>query len=288
MKILVTGATGFIGHRLLPRLRDHHEVFALARRALPSHPEASVIAMDLAKPLDLNALPAKMDVIIHLAQARASSPEVADELLAVNTLSTRHLLDYGRGAGVRRFILASTGDVYGWRLGLCKENDPPAPKSDYAVTKHSAEMLAQAYAAYFQNCILRFFHPYGPEQLGRLIPKLASRIERRQAVQLNKGDRPNLTPIYVDDALTAIERAVDSSYSGVVNIAGDQVISVRRLAELIGSVLKIKPVFNETDMEATDLSGDNQLMKEVFGGWSMNNLSDGLARTFKDEEVPGW
>ena len=287
MKVLVTGATGFIGRRLLTRLRDHHEVFALARGELQPGEDVSVIAADLARPLDLNALPAEIDVIIHLAQAKVSPPGDAHELLAVNTLSTRHLLDYGRGAGARRFILASTGDVYGRRFGLCKESDTLAPDGDYALTKHSAEMLTQTYSAYSQTCILRFFHPYGPEQFERLIPMLASRIERRQAVQLNQGDRPNLTPIYIDDAVTAIERAVDSSYSGVVNIAGDQVVSVRRLAEQIGSVLKVKPVFNETDMETADLSGDNQLMKEVFGGWPMITLSDGLARTFKREEAAG-
>ena len=240
--------------------------------------------MDLARPLDMRVLPARIDVIVHLAQANVSFPAGANELLAVNTGSTQRLLDYGRRAGARRFILASTGDVYGRRFGPCRESDPVAATSYYALTKQAAEILTQAYAGYFQTCIFRLFHPYGLDQSDRLIPRLADAIRQGKAIKLNEDDRPRLTPIYVDDVVRAIELAIDSSYSGIVNVAGDSVVTMRELAGQIGCLLGTRPVFEATGEDSADLIGDNALMKQALGAWPMNTLADGLSRTFKDED----
>ncbi|MEW6207222.1 MAG: NAD(P)-dependent oxidoreductase [Acidobacteriota bacterium] len=281
MKILVTGANGFIGHNLVSRLSGQHEVLAVAREPrLAHHKTASFVVMDLSLPLDMRAMPSQMDVIVHLAQANVSWPEGANELFAVNTSATQQLLDYGRRAGARQFILASTGDVYGRRAGLAKETDAAQPASHYAATKYAAEFVVQSYCDYLASCILRLYQPYGPGQLNRLIPKLAERIRQQSAVRLHKNDGPRLTPIYIDDVTRAVERAIASSYSGTVNIAGDQIVSMRELAEAIGRALKSQPSFVETDETMADLMGDNSLMKEVLGNWDMIALADGLARTF--------
>lgn len=246
---------------------------------------AHLLELDLAHPLDTRELPERIDVIVHLAQANVSFPEAAKELLAVNTVSTQHLLDYGRRAGAQRFILASTGDVYGRRFELCKESDTLRPATFYALTKQAAELLTQAYSGYLQTCILRLFHPYGSGQSNRLIPNLVDRLRRQETIRLNKDDRPRVTPIYIDDVVTAILRAMDSSYSGIVNVAGDRVVSIRELAEEIGCALKSKSSFEESGEESGDMMGDNGLMKQVFGAWPMITLSEGLSRTFNGEET---
>jgi nucleoside-diphosphate-sugar epimerase len=94
-----------------------------------------------------------------------------------------------------------------------------------------------------------------------------------------------MTPVYVDDVTRAIECAIDSSYSGTINIAGDRVVSVRELAEEIGRVFGSEPVFEETGEESADLMGDNSLVKRVLGEWNMVALSEGLSRMFKGEEA---
>lgn len=290
MQVLVTGANGFIGRDLIPRLSRHHEVLAVVRgphQAAPSE-RVSVVAMDLARSLRTKMLPAQIDIIIHLAQANVQFPEGASELFAVNTSATQQLLDYGRRAGARQFILASTGDVYGWHLGLCRETDPAEPVSYYAATKHAAETLTRAYSDYFATCVLRLFQPYGPGQLNRLIPRLADRIRQQQAVRLHKDDQPRLTPIHIDDVARAIERSIDKCYTGTLNIAGEQVVSMRELAETIGRMLGSQPVFEETGQVWADLMGDNSLMKQVLGRWDMIMLADGLSRTFKGEEAIPW
>lgn len=287
MKILVTGSAGFIGSHLVSSLRDGNELFAVvrdARQAMSTAMAASVV-MDLSRTLDASALPSKIDVIIHLAQANVAFPEGANELMAVNTSATQQLLDYGRRAGAGQFILASTGDVYGHHFGLSKEADPVSPGSYYGITKYAAEMLVQSYSAYFVPCVLRLFQPYGPGQSGRLIPKLAGSIKRGETVRLHNEDRPGVTPIYIDDVTRAIRAALDSAYSGVLNIAGDQALSMRKLAQEIGHVIGKEPVFENTNEEAADLMGDNSFMKKALCGWDLVSLGEGLERTLKSEEA---
>lgn len=285
MKVLVTGATGFIGQYLVRGLSAQHEVFVVARNPIPSSSQltCSIITMDLARPIDSRALPEQVDTIIHLAQAPVALPESANEMFAVNTHSTQQLLDYSRRSGARRFVLASTGDVYG-REGRAREIDPAAPVSFYGVTKRAAEMLVESYSDYFETCILRLFHPYGPGQSNRLIPKMAERLRLQQPVLLHDNDRPHVTPIYIDDLILAIERVVESSYVGILNIAGERGVSIRELAEEIGSVLGYRPIFEDTGKAVVDLAGDNDLMKEVLGKWTMVSLAEGLNRALNVKE----
>ncbi len=286
MKILVTGANGFIGRHLVSRLLRRHDVFAVVRdsRQILSSDGISLIVMNLSRQLDTSILPTQIDVIIHLAQANVPFPEAANELFAVNTSAVQQLLDYGRRVGARQFILASTGDVYGERFEPCKETDSVAPANYYAVTKYAAEMLVRSYSTYLHPCIVRIFRPYGPGQSNRLIPNLANRIRQEKIVRLHKDDCPHMTPVFIDDVIIAFERAIDPSYYGTVNLAGDRVVSIRELAEEIGRVLERRPIFEETGEKSADMMADNDLMKQVFGRWDMVTLTDGLSRTLKGKE----
>jgi nucleoside-diphosphate-sugar epimerase len=270
----------------VPRLAARHEVLAVVRSPgqIVAGGPTRVVVMDLTEALEPTGLPPRIDVIIHLAQANVRFPEGAGELFAVSANATQQLLDYGRRAGARRVILGSSGDVYGRRLGSCQESDPVAPASFYAVTKRTAEMLVESYAAYLKPCNLRLFQPYGRGQSDRLIPRLADRIRQQKPIYLNRGDRPRTTPIYIDDVTCAVERAMDSAYAGTVNVAGDTVVSMRELAEAIGRVIERRPVFEERDEESGDLAGDNGLMKRVFGEWPMVGLTDGLSRALRPKE----
>ena len=290
MKVLITGGTGFIGRHLIARLSGRHELFTLVREQhqAPAGHSCTVVGSDLARPLDHKLLPAEIDIIIHLAQANIPFPQAADELFAVNVASTQQLLDYARRAGARRFILASSGDVYGRRTGICRESDCAMPANYYAITKYASELLAMAYSDYLQACILRFFQPYGPSQSNRLIPKLAARILQHQPIQLNKHGGPRVSPIFIDDVACAVELAIASSYCGVLNIAGDPVISMQVLAEEIGGALDVNPRFQYSGDEAFDIGGDNRLMMQVLGSWPMVGLADGLSRALTRGEGTGW
>lgn len=282
MKILVTGAAGFIGRQLVAHLAGRHEVIALTRSETQAEPgrQWAAVAMDLARPLEAHRLPSRVDVIINLAQANVPFPEFADKLLAVNTAAVQQLLDYARSAEARRFVLASSGDVYGARIGKCRESDEPFPKSFYGVTKYAAELLTQPYSDYFQSCMLRLFQPYGPAQTGRLIPRMAEHIQHGQPIRLNRDSRPFLSPIFITDVIAAFERASLCDYSGVVNVAGETIVGMRELAERVGQVLGLAPVFEDTGQDVGDLMGDNARMKKVLELHPSVGLDEGLACTF--------
>lgn len=286
MRLLITGASGFIGRHLISRLSARHEVYALVRNPSQTLSGEGVysIVMNLAHTLDSRALPDRIDVIIHLAQANVPFPDAANELFAVNTSATQQLLNYGRRSLARRFLLASSGDVYGNRTGPCKETDDLAPADFYGLTKYASELLVYSYRDYLEPCVLRLFKPYGEGQMNRLIPRLADSIRKGKRVRLNKNDRPFMTPIYIGDVIAAFERAINSSYSGAINIAGDEVVSMRHLAKAIGDILKISPIFEETGEEAGDMMGDNTRMKEVLGSWLMVEMAEGLRRICEDKK----
>jgi nucleoside-diphosphate-sugar epimerase len=282
MRVLITGAAGFVGRHLSARLAARHEVLAGVRRAAGVDLGAgvTVLELDVGGPLDRRSLPSSIDAVIHLAQTRAVFPDGASELFAVNTAATQHLLDYAYRAGARRFVLASSGNVYGDHLvDWCRESAPATPTSFYGAVKYSAELLVQTYSDLVPGCSLRLFTPYGADQAGRMVPNLASMVQQGKTVRLNRGDRPRVTPTHIDDVVTAFERTLTSAYTGPLNVAGDTPVSVRELVELIGETLGVRPIFEPHDAEAGDLIGDNQRMKQVLGAWPLVDLADGLART---------
>lgn len=287
MKILVTGASGFIGSHLVPRLSSRHEVHALVRRPAPNLERKNVtpIIMDLAEFFDSELLPARVDVVIHLAQANVPFPEKANELFAVNTVATQRLLDYSRRVGAARFVLASSGEVYGSkRMDPCKETDSVQPESFYALTKYISEQLALAYASYLQVNILRLFSPYGPGQTNRLIPKMIQRIREGQPIELHQDDHPCLTPTYIDDVLMIFEKLLETPYSGILNVGGEESVSLRELTEILGRALDASPRFNQSGREKGNLVADNSLAKKILGMEFKVGLTEGIARILKSQE----
>ena len=142
VNVVVTGATGFIGSRVWPLLVAHgHAVTATARAGgYPAEPRVRWTICDVRDPGFADVLPRTADAVVHLAQAEGWPP--GDSLLgAVNVESTRLLLDYSRRAGVKRFILASSGSVYGGAPAPLREDQPARPLDAYARSKAEAEAL---------------------------------------------------------------------------------------------------------------------------------------------------
>ena len=241
MRVLVTGATGFIASHLIPALATAgHDVIAAGhdRGRIPSG--ATALVLDLAAP-DWPTLP-EVDAVVHLAQANVPFPDGAAALFAVNTASTQRLLEHARLTGARQFVLASSGSVYGTSEGPLAESSPLAARDFYSATKVAAERLVGAYDQHFGTTTLRLFVPYGPGQVRRMLPRLVDRIRSGEPILLNRGGRPRLNPIYVDDVSRVVIRALDGDGgAGVLNVAGDDVTDIRAVSELIGEVIGSEP-----------------------------------------------
>jgi len=282
MKVLVTGATGFVAPHLISRLvTDGHEVVALGHdeARIPAGDGITPVVVDLAAPIDGEAIP-EFDVVVHLAQANVPFPEGAGDLFRVNVVSTQELLDLARRRGAGRFVYASSGSVYGLGEGAVAEEDPRRADDFYGVTKRSGELVVGAYRDHVGAAILRFFAPYGPGQTGRLIPGLIARVRNGQAVTLRGGGRPRMTPIYVGDAVEAIVRSLSSSEQLVLNVAGNETASIRDLGECIGAIVGREPVFEDAGGGAPgDLIADNSRLHELLGSRALVPLDEGLRRT---------
>ena len=282
MRVLVTGANGFIGRRLLETYAGDHELLALARTPGPDLAGVEWITRDLREPLDAAGLPDRIDAVIHLAQSRRyrDFPEGVRDVFEVNTRSTLDLLEYARRAGAQSFVFTSSGGVYGNGDAPFAETDPAVPLSFYFSSKYSAELMIANYQPFFNSVVLRLFFVYGPGQDRMLIPTLIDRVTNDEVVTVEGELGLRINPIYVDDAVRVFQPALHFSGAGLFNVAGDEAVTIKDLAKLIGDVAGRRPKIKHTQSDsAGDLLGDNTKMRDSLGIVPEVSLRDGLART---------
>jgi nucleoside-diphosphate-sugar epimerase len=278
VRIIVTGATGFVASHLIPSLAGAgHEVIALGHDRQRIRAGSETLVFDLAAPA-WPTLP-DVDAVVHLAQANVPFPEGANSLFAVNATSTQRLLEHARLTGAQQFVLASSGSVYGTSDGVLTETSPLAARDFYSATKVAAERLVQAYDQHFGTTIMRLFVPYGPGQVNRMLPRLIDRVRSSEPIALNLEGRPRLNPVYVDDVSQVVIRALErDGGAGVLNVAGDDVTDIRGVSEMIGASLGIEPVFEEGDGQARDIVAANTALHTFLDGAGLVSLREGIER----------
>lgn len=279
MDILITGATGFVGGHLARRLAANHHLYFLVRdpkRGIPARGE--IIEADLSQPLYADGLPAHMDAIFHLAFAGLDhTPPQSIETYRINTVGTLSLLDYAHRAGVSHFVYASSGSVYGFGYDPLRETDPTTPSDFYGATKLSSEMLIQNSRPAFHTAILRLFRPYGPGLPRGVLREVADRIRDGRPVTLNDRGRPKTNPIFIDDTITILEQSLTATGHILSNVAGEETLTVRDLAAIIGRILGKTPVFETTDRPAPSItSADTRRMRSIFSLTNPTPLAEGL------------
>ena len=251
MRVLVTGAAGFIGQHLVRELAKHHEVVA----AYGSRPGDSELDVEWLQ-IDLRAadfgtrLPRRLDGIIHLAQSARyrEFPAGASDVFDVNVAATARLLEHGVASGAQTFVLASTGSVYAPSHQPVNESGPTAAGDLYGTSKLAAEILCRPYASELSVSALRLFFPYGPQQQGRLVPTLIERVATGRPVTLSGttgGMRFN--PMYVDDVVWVFMAALTEGWSEVLNVGAEQTLTVREAALTIAKRLGRRAAFEVTD-----------------------------------------
>lgn len=240
-RVLVTGATGCLGHRLtLELLAAGHQVVAQVRD--PGSAQtlvdagARLLVADLRQPLRPDML-AGVDQLHHCA-ALSSAWGRAEDFDAINVMATRKLLDAAVAAGVGRFVFASSPSIYADgtdRLDL--REDAPLPErlpSAYARSKFKAERLVLAAddARGMRTISLRPRAIYGHGDRS-LLPRLLAAM-RRGRVPLIEGGRALIDLTHVGDAARAFVLAGSSGIGGTAyNITSGEVFSFTQILDAV-------------------------------------------------------
>jgi nucleoside-diphosphate-sugar epimerase len=250
MRILVTGATGFIGVHLARLVRQQqHEVVATGRIELATE-KARAEALQregiairggsLLTPGFAAQLLAGCDAVIHLAAAQHEGNVPDSYYRDVNVSAHRLLLEAAVAAGVRRFVYGSTIGIYGSAVnGELSEDTEPRPENIYATTKLEAEGVTHRFSDRIETCIVRISETYGPGDL-RLL-KLFRGIDRGAFVMIGTG-RNLRQVIYVGDLVRGLLLAAtsDKAIGQTFVLAGSEVMTTADMVRQIATALGCK------------------------------------------------
>lgn len=259
MKILITGAAGFIGSHLAEHLLRSPQNFIVGLDALLGdqqikrqnlkqllrHPRFQFIEANLLH-ADLKSILQNVDAVYHLAGmpgVRSSWGPEFEAYTANNILATQKLLEACRGKQLNKFIFASTSSVYGEKHGAVSELAFARPLSPYGVSKLSAEHLCKVYqkSERLPLVILRYFTVYGPRQR----PDMAFHRFIRQALDDQPltifGDGKQTRDFtYIDDCVTGTVAVLNAEHviGETINIGGKARASVLDVINLLEKLMK--------------------------------------------------
>jgi nucleoside-diphosphate-sugar epimerase len=238
MRVLVTGASGFIGRMTCAELRSHeHQVTSLVRTPGTEPAGTRVIEGDVTDPTSLARAidTAQPDAILHLAAATATTRD-AELIDQVNVQGTRNLVDAARDAGVERFVFCSTvvtGNAHGETL--TEESTLPID-TPYGRSKQRGEDIVRESG--LRNTIIRPGHVYGAG--GWFEEELVKRLQQsgRLAV-VGKGDNW-WDVVRVEDVAAAFALALERAADGrIYNVADDSPVRYYDFVALTAEALEV-------------------------------------------------
>ena len=313
MKLLCTGAFGFIGSQFVKMLIEDYpevEVRAFARnsdqrksmRLVPyhNHPRLRLIVGDLTDINSVSGLAEGVDVIVNFAAKTFVDHSIKDASAFVqsNVIGTYNLLEEARKNKVKKYVQVSTDEVYGSILeGAYKENAPLNPTNPYSATKAAADMLVQSYGSTYglKYIITRTENNYGKFQH----PQKAMPVFVKHALNDIKipvyGDGGHMRQwLRVEDHCLAIMHLISLEKEGIYHVAGEQELKNIELAEMIlkilgkpKSLIELVPDFDIRPGHDRRYALDVTKLKET--GWRPKwNLKDGLEEAVKWYKENDW
>jgi dTDP-glucose 4,6-dehydratase len=303
MRVLVTGAAGFLGSHLCDRLlADGHRVIGMdnyitgtpANLAhLLHHPGFQFIRNDVTTFIELEG---PLDGVLHFASP--ASPvdylELPIQTLKVGSLGTHKALGLARAKGAR-FLLASTSEVYGDPLvhpqpeSYWGNVNPVGPRGVYDEAKRFAEALTMAYHRYhaLDTRIVRIFNTFGPRMRprdGRVVSNFIMQALRGEPLTVYGDGSQTRSFCYVEDLVEGIIRLFERGTPDPTNIGNPGEFTVRQLADHVLTLTQSRSEIvhrplpeDDPRVRQPDISRARQLL-----GWEPRvSLDEGLARTIE-------
>ncbi|MCE2455531.1 MAG: SDR family oxidoreductase [Gemmatimonadetes bacterium] len=301
MRVLVTGAAGFLGSHLAERfLVDGHSVIGLDSivtgavenvSLLEGYPGFTFVSGDVRSEVEVDG---QLDGVLHFA-SRASPRDYLDapvETLETGSVGTGNALALADRKGAR-FLLASTSEVYGDPTvhpqpeGYWGSVNPIGVRGCYDEAKRFAEALTMAWrrSEGLDTRIARIFNMYGPRLRphdGRVVSNFIFQALSGQPLTIFGDGSQTRSLCYVSDGVEGIYRLFRSDYAGPVNIGNPAEMTVREIAtavaELVGSTAGVTALplpDDDPKVRCPDIS----LARRVLGWEPKVDLRKGLGRT---------
>lgn len=282
VRVVVIGGNGFVGRHLCQTLATSGiEVINF------SSGTENGIALDSGLFSKQLTLPSQVHAVYYLAQSPRyhQVPEQSVHLMSVNCVAAVQVAEAARHAGVKRFIYASTGNVYHPSFKPINEAASLRRDNWYSLSKIMAEEALALYRSDLDVTIARIFGVYGPQQTNKLVPMIADRIRSGQNVYVDKNpqdanDKDGLTVslIYIDDLIHALISLMDIDCCPIINLAGLEAVSIRTLAtELAHCMGTSVSIQMKENARSFNLLADIQLQLSLVGR-PVVSLREGIER----------
>jgi dTDP-glucose 4,6-dehydratase len=303
MRVLVTGAAGFLGSHLCDRLlAQGHRVVGMDNvltgspaniAHLRTQPAFQFVMHDVTNFIELQG---PLDGVLHFASP--ASPvdylEYPIQTLKVGSLGTHKALGLAR-AKRARFLLASTSEVYGDPLvhpqpeGYWGNVNPVGPRGVYDEAKRFAEAMAMAYHRYhgLDTRIARIFNTYGPRMRpsdGRVVSNFIVQALKGEPLTVYGDGSQTRSFCYVNDLIEGITRLFENGDSEPTNLGNPHEFTVRELAERILALTGSRSPIVEKPLPVDDpkvRQPDIARARAALGWEPVVPLEDGLRRTIE-------
>lgn len=285
MQIALFGAGGYIGRHIAA----HFNQIGLSVIRYSSASEGT-FNPDTGFLADSVVIAPGTDCVIYLSQSPyyRQKSERADHMWGVNVVSAMKVAELARRVGVKRFIYASTGNVYSPSFSPLKEGFPVCRDNWYSLSKVHAEECLALFNNDMSVTSARIFGVYGPGQTDKLVPNLVRSIQSGVTINLapKQGDSEDdgglkVSLCYIDDIVDVFSKMLHKSGPEIINIAGSEVLSVRDVAQAVGVQLGIVPKFETGGQpRAFDLVAD---ISELVGLYNpkFTPFSEGIRQTLE-------
>jgi len=244
MKILVTGATGYIGQQLVKVLAERQNIVHILVRDIhspniPKHANIKVFKGDITEPGTIDSAIAGCERVFHAASYTRLKAKDSSVFFKVNVEGTRNMLEASLKHGVKRLVYTSSGAVFGPSLKtpLC-ENDPRIVsfESDYDLTKHLAENLVRDFAHKGLYSVIvnpsRVFGP-GLDSYSNAINRFISWILFKKFVVVPAIGRVESNYSFIDDVINGHLLAMEKGLAGERYIIGGENLSFNELVQTV-------------------------------------------------------
>lgn len=308
VRILVTGAGGFIGHHLVKRLVREGCWVRGADLKLPEYEDTSAhefIRCDLRVAEDCRMVVEGVERVYHLAADMGGIGYITTSHAAImrnNILINTNMIEAAQLAGVERFLFSSSACVYPQRLQAdadvtpLKEEDafPADAEPGYGWEKLFMELMCRYYREDFGlgTRIVRFHNVYGP--LGTYDggkEKAPAAICRKVALARDGGrigiwgdGEQTRSFMFIDDCIEGLLRLMDSDYHEPLNLGTDELVTIDQLVSIVEKVAG-KRLVRYYDLTAPQgvrgRNSDNTQLKKVLGWEPTTLLADGMVPTYR-------